>query len=385
MSGLTLLPGFIDSHVHLSGIRARIPDGKRELGPVRYFWQFIRRFPERRRALIESGVTTVKSLGDPYPWIVKFAERIERHELAGPRVFAAGPFLTAPGGHPVAQLRRAGQGDSSFIAQVARQVTGHAQARNAVATISRRVDYVTAVLEDRGEPESERLAAALLHVITSAAHAEGLRVLVHVSTAYDVDVALPAGVDGIEHVPYDEPLTTVALDELRERHVFVDPTLQALEQQRGELLGDTAAARLARANTRRLGEARVPLVVGSDAPNPGTTFGYTFHEELRNLVEVGMSPGEAIAAATSVAAEYLGLADSLGTIAPGKWADIVAVAGDPLSDIAAASDIYLVIADGQVLLDRLERLERPGGIIALNADQPRPRLTGLRRLRGDAR
>ncbi len=97
VNGLTLLPGFIDSHIHMSGIRSR-RDGSRELGWVPYLWKFLRRFPERRRALIEAGVTSVKSLGDPYPWIENLAARIERHELAGPRVFAAGPYLTAPGG-----------------------------------------------------------------------------------------------------------------------------------------------------------------------------------------------------------------------------------------------------------------------------------------------
>ncbi len=132
----------------------------------------------------------------------------------------------------------------------------------------------------------------------------------------------------------------------------------------GELRGDTAAAREARANTRRLCDAGVAIVVGSDAPGAGTTFGFTLHEELRNLVEVGMSPGEAIGAATIVAADYLGLADSLGSIEPGKWADIIGVAGDPLADISAVADIYLVIADGQLLVDRLDQVRREGGIIA---------------------
>ncbi len=373
--GLTLLPGLIDSHVHMSGIRARIPDGKRELGPLAYFWRFMRRFPDRRRALIESGITTVKSLGDPYPWIVKFAERVERHELAGPRIFAAGPAITAPGGHPVAQLRQAGQGDSSFIAQVTRQVSGPAEARGAVAALARRVDFITAVLEQRGDSSLPTLPAAVLRTISSTAHEEGLRIAAHVSTAKQLDLALPAGVDGIEHVPFDRPLADVALDELIGRRVFVDPTLQALEQQLGELRGDAAAAREARANTRRLCEAGVAIVVGSDAPSAGTTFGFTLHEELRNLVEVGMSPGEAIAAATIVAADYLGLADSLGTIEPGKWADIIGVAGDPLADITAASDIYLVIADGQLLVDRLDRVRREGGIIAQTAP---PSRTGVR-------
>jgi enamidase len=157
----------IDSHVHLSGIRARASDGSRELGWLGYFWKFARKFPDRRRALIENGVTTVKSLGDPYPWITSFAEKIERHQLAGPRVFAAGPMFTAPGGHPVAQLRAAGQGDTSFIAQVTRQIVGPAEARTAVNQISRHVDYISAVLENRGFADLPVLAPAAIHAITT--------------------------------------------------------------------------------------------------------------------------------------------------------------------------------------------------------------------------
>jgi enamidase len=375
LRGLTLLPGLIDSHVHLSGIRTRT-DGSRELGWLRYLWEFVRRFPERRRAFIAAGVTTVKSLGDPYPWVFNLAERIERHDLAGPRVFAAGPLLTAPGGHPVASLRRAGQGDTSYIAQVARQLPGPAEATLAVDQLARRVDFVSATLEDRGDPTLPRLPTSTLQAIVASAHKSQLRVLAHISRVGDVDVAALAGADGIEHVPFDEPLDSFTIELLRAQQIVVDPTLQATEELLGEFLHDTAAARLARQNTRRLIEAGVPLVAGSDAPSPGTSFGFALHEELRNLVEAGLTPGAAIAAATSVAAAHLGLADSLGTIAPCKWADIIAVGGEPLTEIEATADVYLVIADGQILLDRLDEVRRSGTVIAMRraagpAESPR--------------
>ncbi len=373
LGGLTLLPGLIDSHLHLSGIRSRVTDGSREFGWFRYLWKFIRRFPERRQSLIEAGVTTVKSLGDPYPWIIGLAERIERHELAGPRIFAAGPMLTAPGGHPVAQLRRAGQGDTSFIAQVTRQLVGPAEAEVAVGEIAARVAFFSAVLERRGEVEPPAMSEAVLRSLTAAAHDQGRRVLAHVASVQDVATALAAGVDGIEHVPTDQILDFSTLDALRERGLFVDPTLQAVEQYVGGLRGDTAAARRARANLELLRAVEVQLVAGSDAPNPGTTFGYTLHEELRNLVEAGLTPGQAIAAATTVAAEYLGVSHRLGSITPGKWADIIAVAGDPSRDIAATTDIYLVIADGQILFDRLDRIQRRGGVIAMHSSSAEAR------------
>jgi len=213
------------------------------------------------------------------------------------------------------------------------------------------------------------MSAPVLHMITYTAHTFELSVLAHVSTVEQLRLALSAGVDGIEHVPFDQVLDSLTLEELARRRVFVDPTLQAIDQYVGQVLADTAAARRARTNVRLLHRTGVPLVAGSDAPSPGTTFGYTLHEELRNLVEVGLTPGDAIAAATCVAAEYLGAGDRLGSIAPGKWADIIAVAGDPLHDIEAVADIYLVIADGQVLVNRLDRVRRPG-VIATRAGTP---------------
>lgn len=362
VSGLTLLPGFIDSHLHMSAIRPRDEDGRREIGATRYLWRFVRRFPERRRRLIESGVTTAKSLGDPYPWIASFAERIEEHDLAGPRIFAAGPMFTAAGGHPVPRLRAAGQGDTSFIAQVTRQLSESEGATVALNQLSGRIDFVSAVLESEGATPS--LSSRLLAAITATAHERGLRVLAHVASMRDLRKAIASGADGIEHLPRDGTIDPLSLDLLRAQRIFVDPTLTPTIYELASLRRDTASLRLLRGNARQLHQAGVRLLVGSDAPRPGAYFGRTVHEEMRALVELGLSPREAIAAATSSAAEHLGLGDRLGSIAPGKWADIVAVGGDPLSDITSTADIYLVIADGQVLLDRLNDRPQPKGVIA---------------------
>ncbi|UCF21068.1 MAG: amidohydrolase family protein [Gemmatimonadota bacterium] len=375
LSGLTLLPGLIDSHVHLSGIRSRIADGSRELGWLRYFWRFSRRFPERRRAFINAGITSVKSLGDPYPWVFKLAARIDRHELGGPRIFAGGPYLTAVGGHPLPSLRRAGQGDTSFIAQIARQLVEPDEARSAVDGIARRADFISVVLEKGGDPQVPELPVQVLNAIAAAGARNRLPTLVHVDALQDVLIALAAGARGIEHLPLDQLIDPVTLAELREQRVFVDPTLQAVEQLASGHNGDVAAARTARRNLRRLLAAGVPVVAGSDAPSPGTTFGYTLHEELRNLVEAGYSPREAIASATTVAAEYLGVAEHVGTIAPGNWADIIAVGGDPLVDISATARVYLVVADGQILLDRLDEIPAATSVVALR-DTARGRRAG---------
>ncbi len=379
VSGLTLLPGFIDSHVHLSGIGVRPRDGAREFGALGYFWRYMRRFPERRRALIAAGVTSVKSLGDPYPWILKLAERVEQHELAGPRIFAAGPTITSPGGHPIPRLRRAGQGDTSFIAQVTRQVASAADAELAVETFAAAVDYISLAAETPGGAALPVLSSRAMAAAVQAAHRHERKVLAHVATLDQLKRTLAVGVDGIEHLPRDELIADGTLEAMRRHAVFVVPTLQAAEQHLGVMLRDPTSARRARANARRLAVAGVPLLAGSDAPAPGTAFGFTLHEELRNLVEAGYTPGQAIAAATSAAAEHLGLSDRLGTIAPGKLADIVAVIGEPLEDIAWASQVYLVVADGQVLLDRLHEVQRRGGVLAARGPDPATRRRGAPR------
>lgn len=353
LAGLTLLPGFIDSHVHLSGVTPSAYD----MGGIMGWWQhasnFLRRFPARRRALIEAGITSVKSLGDPYPWVLHLADRIEAGDLAGPRIFAAGPLLTAPGGHPVAELRAAGHGDTSFIAQITRQIVAADEGRAVTAELAGRVDFISTVLESPGPSPLPRLSGAVLRSITETAHRQSLPVLAHVGRAADVAVALGAGVDGLEHVPHDRRLDSLTLDSLARLDVVVDPTLVALSQRLATERGGGSAVATARDNVARLIAAGVPLVVGSDAPGPGTFFGETFHRELRTLVELGLTPRRAIAAATSRAAAHLGLPDSLGSIAPGRWADLVAVDGDPLNDIAATANIRLVIADGRILLDRV--------------------------------
>lgn len=361
LRGLTLLPGLIDSHLHLSGSTLRAQRGR--LGWLSYLWHFLRSFPERRMALIEAGVTTAKSLGDPYPWIVGFADRIERHELAGPRIYTAGPMLTAPGGHPVALYRSLGRGDTSFIVQVAQQLPDEPSARTAVRQIASGVDFVTAVMESRGPPALPTLGPARLQTIVTEAHDRGLRSLVHVGSVADLETALEAGADGIEHLPGDEPITWETARRLAERGVVVDPTLGRAERLMPVSAERPRQVRQLHSNLLRLYRSGVTLVAGSEAPHAGP-FGWSLHEELRGLVEAGVAPADAIAAATVLAARHLGADDRLGSLAPGMTADLIAVRGDPLTDIYALSDLYLVVADGQVLIDRLDRIEPRGAVLA---------------------
>ena len=368
--GLTLLPGFIDAHVSISGIPPDPETGVRSIGWLPYFWKFIRKFPERRQRLIQAGITSVRTFGDPHPWIGSLGGRIGRHELAGPRIFASGPIFTAPGGWLVERLRAAGQGDTSFLAQVALQIGDTAAARIAVYRLVDEVGFVSASLE--GQEDSPVLGPEVLGSIVSAARNERLSVFATVDGNADIEAALAAGVHGIEGVPADALLTSSTLADLRRRNLTVDPMLARTLHQAGRSVsadapGDRSAHEPAIAafeNVRRLSAAGVPLLAGTGAPAAGAELGNTLHVELTRLVGAGLTPRDAIAAATWRTAKSLGVTDSLGTVAPGMLADLVAVGGDPLSDISATSDIYLVIADGQVLVNKPYDIQPRGGLIA---------------------
>ena len=367
---LTLMPGFIDSNVRISGIAADPSTGTRDLGWLPYFWKFVRKFPDRRRQLIQAGVTTVRSVGDPHPWVAMLADRTARHELAGPRVLFSGPVFTAPGGQPVARLRAAGQGDTSFIAQVTRQVADTAQARIAVNRLSGNVDFIAAVVDRRNPDGLPGLRRDVLRAIVRTAASHHLATAAYIGSVRDINAAIDAGVTGIEGMPGDAPIDLATLSRLRDGNIFVDPMLEATQRIESRIHRDRARMETVQGNVRRLHEVGVTLVAGSGAPNTGTLFGRSLHAEMERLVTVGLEPADALAAATSDAAAYLGLQDRLGRIAAGRFADIVAVAGNPLINISDAARIRLVIADGRVLVDKLGERRRRHGVVALQNGRP---------------
>src|SRR5690606_4277609 len=224
------------------------------------------------------------------------------------------------------------------------------------------------------------LDEATLRAVIAAAHARDRLALVHVSRAADARTALEAGADGLVHLFVDAPDTRIA-QLAKERGAFVIPTLVVLRSITGEgggapLVDDPRTAPylmpasrtlLRQAFPQRTGAgaplyeyaartlhslhaAGVTILAGTDAPNPGTAHGSAMHRELELLVEAGLSPLQALVAATAGPASRFGLKDR-GSIAEGMRADLLLVKGDPLSDITATRDIAGVWKGG-VRLDR---------------------------------
>jgi imidazolonepropionase-like amidohydrolase len=297
-TGATLLPGFVDAHVHLD------------------FYS-----PAQ---VLAGGVTTVRDLGWPAGRLAALSARAAAPGAASPRLLAAGQIVTVPGGYPT-RARWAPPG-------TARPVDGAAEAVAAVAELAETGAAVIKVaLDDRVGPT---LPAPVLAAIVRAAGERGLGVTAHVGTAAEAVKALAAGVGELAHWPFDHsPLPDPLVDALAESVVAV-PTLHI----------DPSPAR--RAGVRRFVARGGRVVYGTDLGNQGPPPGVDT-EELRLLVEAGLEPGQALAAATSLSADHLGVA-GLGRVAPGATADLLLVDGDPLTDLNALSRVRLVTRDGRV-------------------------------------
>jgi imidazolonepropionase-like amidohydrolase len=295
-SGATLLPGFVDAHVHLGF------------------------YPPAE--VLAGGVTTVRDLGWPPGRLAALAEGTAAPWSASPRLLAAGQIVTVPGGYPT----RAPWAPPG----TARPVDGVAEAVRAVTEVADAGAAVVKVaLDDRVGPT---LPPAVLAAVVGAAAERGLGVTAHVGTAAEAAKALAAGVGELAHWPFDpDPLPDALVDALAESVVAV-PTLHI----------DPTPARLA--GVRRFLARGGRVVYGTDLGNQGPPPGVDV-EELRLLVGVGLAPGQALAAATSLAAAHLGLAGT-GRVAPGARADLLVVDGDPLEDLTALERVLLVTRDG---------------------------------------
>jgi imidazolonepropionase-like amidohydrolase len=239
-------------------------------------------------------------------------------------------------------------------------VAGADEARRAVRElVAARVDVVKAVADD----DTRRLTRDELSAIVAAAHAAHLRVAVHATTASGIQASIDSGVDSIEH---GNAISPAMLALMRARGTALVPMtytteimrdlyvtgrgLSAVQTQEAE---DQFAA-FVRGNasvTRRAVAAGVAVAAGSDAwlRYPGKTRGQATKTMFQALVRSGLSPGATIRAATATAADALGWGDRIGSLEVGRFADIIAVDGDPLRDIAALDTVTFVMKGGVVV------------------------------------
>jgi len=333
--GATLLPGLIDSHTH--------PYSRQSL----------------RQALM-FGVTTEIAMSAP----AHFAAEVMRTGAAGDPEIAdlrsAGTPVTAPGGHGTQFFR---------IPTLAPGCDPEQFVEDRIAEGS---DFIKVIYDDGhfNGTSFPTLTRPALEAVVQAAHKRGKLVLAHVASYREAREVIDAGVDGLAHVCVDQMPDSAFGRLVKEHNVFVIPTLSVLESICGRNCGDwliddpvlgpfLSAANIAdlRRSMKRVDRgqslafafeavrqahaAGVPVLAGTDTPNPGTVHGASLHRELELLVEAGLSPIRALEAATSTPARIFGLGDR-GVIRPGKRADLVLVNGDPTADVRKTRSLLRV-------------------------------------------
>jgi imidazolonepropionase-like amidohydrolase len=309
----------------------------------------------RLRALLEAGVTTVKSVGYSEDDILRVRDMLAAGELVGPRLYATGGAFAAPGSHPGTTV----YGKNPWIRNRATfETDSPQQAREAVRRkAEHRVDAIKIVHQGgckHGDPyffrvpalgidvQILRLERAVLEAIIDESHKQGLKATVHTVDEHTAVEALEAGADGLEHGVMDELLTNDRIIELllRNRASYV-PTLWLIAFDE-----NTAATRYA--NLKRVVEAGVRVPMGTDTFCGFGKFGEIAHIEMEHYEHAGTPPLTILKMATSDAAQHLG-ANDLGTIAPGKLADMILVDRDPVTNIAALRHVSTVIKNGEIV------------------------------------
>lgn len=356
----TLLPGFMDAHVHLTGQSSSddrqdlIDDWSRTpaetaLHATKYL-----------RATLEAGFTTVRDLGSSAFLDVAMRNSIARGEIAGPRILAASKGLGSVGGHcdPMNGMAPDFFGREPDWRDGV--VSGAENARQAVRyNVKYGADLIKicatgGVLSRNGDVDSPQLTQAEVNAIVDEAHAKGRKVAAHAHGATGAKRAIRAGIDSIEHGSF---LDDEALTMMKEKRTFYVPTLHAFwslqeSLKKGGVMDPRTKLKLSMA-ARRIDETFRSAVSRGIRVAFGTDAGVGVHgtnaEEFVLMVKGGLKPIDALRAATSIDAELFGVAKDLGTLEPGKIADIVAVPGDPTADIAVTRNVLFVMKYGKIV------------------------------------
>ena len=354
LSSATVLPGMIDAHTHIF-LQGEVPaEGGYDVQLLKQGIAFraARATVAARRAL-EQGFTTIRDVetegagyGD-----VGIKEAIEGGYIPGPRMFVVTRAISTTGGYPLE-----GYAPEIDVPKGAQIVDGPVEARKAAREqLSNGADWIKVYMTHRSWVDAAgnlvsqpTLTLEELQAVADEAHGWGRRVACHAYGGIGLKRALDGGCDSIEH---GLDLDDRAVAQMVRQGTWFVPTMSVYYGDwgpEGSPAGDRDRKRAAvhGPSLRRAVKAGVKIAFGTDVG--GFPWTEPIAQEFPRLVEFGMSPMEAIHSATSKAAEMLGKKGELGVVAPGAYADVIAVPGDPLSDVRALERVSFVMKDGKI-------------------------------------
>ncbi len=350
----TLLPGFIDCHVHITADHSYATGN--------YWEDLVRRSPMDDAVLaptfakrtLDAGFTTVRSLGSAEYVDLALRNAVDKGYLPGPRILTATIGLGATGGHA-----DRGTGLSPYIElHTTTGVTDGVDAlrRHVRENVKRGADVIkfmasAGVLSNEESAGAAQYSQAEMDVIVEEAHRWGRKVAAHAHGAEAIRMAIKAGVDSVEHASLidDEGIrlarergTWLVMDIYNDDYILTEYARLGYPQTMIEK--ERKIGRLQRESFRRALKAGVKLAYGTDAgvyPHGGNG------KQFQTMVTWGMTPLQAIRAATLDAADLLGWKERVGQVRPGYFADLVAVAGDPLADVRVLEHPQAVVKGGK--------------------------------------
>jgi len=354
LPGMTLLPGLIDMHVHLTS--SPFIRGYRRLEVTDAFWPTLG-VPNAQK-MLEAGFTTIRSMGAGSYADVGVRQGIDRGIYPGPRVIAAGPSFGPTGGHcdtndlPPSLVSREGE----------RGVNGPDEVRARVRELRRRGANVIKICATGGvfsintEPGAQQMTEAEMRAAAEEAHMLNLKVAAHAHGTEGIKAAIRAGVDTIEHASFldaeairmaREAGTWLSMDIYNTEYTLAEGEKNGVPQE--NIDKERQVGTRQRESFRQSVRGGARHVFGTDA---GVYPHGTGGRQFRVMVEFGMTPIDAIRTATSNAAEALGRTADVGAIEVGRFGDLVAVQGDPLRDVRALENVQVVIKGGTLASDR---------------------------------
>src|SRR5262245_6786934 len=354
LAAYTCLPGLIDMHTHL----ADTPGSTMDLSVYyhRTLEQQVALARDNARVTLLAGFTSVRAVGTYVAWSDRaLRDEIARGELVGPRMQVSGFYLTIPGGggdlvipgipeQEIPALVRTGvaRGPEEFRRRARLAVEGGADLLKVIAS--------GAVPAYGGGPAAPEMTPEEILAVVEVAHAAGRRVAAHAHGARSIKEAILAGVDTIEHASLidDEGIAlarerqvALSMDVYNGTYIDTEGRRQGWPEEFLRKNLETTDAQ--REGFRRAHRAGVPIVFGTDS----AVYPHGWNaRQFAVMVGLGMTPMEAIQSATSVAARYMGWSDRVGSLAPGRYGDLIAVEGDPLADVSSLERVSVVIKGG---------------------------------------